>query len=342
MAIESLLKALPAAATGPYALVAYAFAAAAWAIVAWRTQRNKQLLAHLAKVPEKDRARLIRDEMGVVRLREGLSAEQWLRSRISLYYLIGFLVACVAAAVVLVVALAAPQPQADTKESTNEDAPENRWHFADVGAQRSFVEAHLGPPRNEQRGLKLVRANYRTELFYLQVTYDSDGRVVQSAVTSRQASFHPRVPFWPYGELVLGKFSFSALEDKTSPAYFDFSSKDWYYVEALGGFGATDGKSVYIGYSDYGAKYCHTVAGQEGLTDVLFAAVSDFSALGEEQKRSWRTYREGECPNAFAIRAPLDHDEIEGDDHLLLPVLDREVVYEIGEVATQESPDTAA
>ena len=93
--LRSAFSALPAAASSPLALAAYVVAVIAWVIVVWRVKRNKHLLANLDKLPENKRLDVLRLEMGVVNLKSGLSPEQYVRSRIHLYYLIGFGMICV-------------------------------------------------------------------------------------------------------------------------------------------------------------------------------------------------------------------------------------------------------
>jgi tetratricopeptide (TPR) repeat protein len=92
--LRSLLSALPAAATSPYAFAAYALVVVAYVITAWRVTRNKNLLENLEKLPSKERAKVLEIEMGGVHLATGISPEQWVRSRIHRYYLFAFLATC--------------------------------------------------------------------------------------------------------------------------------------------------------------------------------------------------------------------------------------------------------
>lgn len=101
---SSIVDALPNAAHSPLALVAYAMVVTAWAVLGWRIRRNRNLLAHLEKLPEKDRLEALRLEMGEQSLKTALNAEQWLRARIHKFVLIGFSILCLA--VVLVFAIA--------------------------------------------------------------------------------------------------------------------------------------------------------------------------------------------------------------------------------------------
>jgi hypothetical protein len=89
--LKSALGAIPDAATSPFALAGYIVAILAYVVVAWRVERNKNLLHHLQRLPKEDRFRALQVEMGSVFLREGISPEQWVQSRIHKYYLIAFM-----------------------------------------------------------------------------------------------------------------------------------------------------------------------------------------------------------------------------------------------------------
>jgi hypothetical protein len=94
MGIDAILKGLATAAINPLAFVAYICAITAWVILRWRVDRNKNLLDKLDGLPEKDRLPAIEREIGTIKLKEGLSPEQYLLSRVHLYYFLGFIVLC--------------------------------------------------------------------------------------------------------------------------------------------------------------------------------------------------------------------------------------------------------
>lgn len=107
--LRSALSALPIAASSPLAMAGYVITVVAWLVIVIRVKRNKQVLNNLDKFPKHDRLELLRAEMGAVRLKSGLSPEQYLRSRIHLYYLIGFAMICLL--LVLLFAIAASMPR---------------------------------------------------------------------------------------------------------------------------------------------------------------------------------------------------------------------------------------
>src|SRR5579871_2846430 len=108
------LSAIPSAAASPLALGAYALAIAAYVFTTWRVARNRNLLAHLQKLPPAHRLKALEIEMGGARLAAGLSPEQWVRARIHKYYLVAFLATCVV--VVAILGLAVPVASAYARQ----------------------------------------------------------------------------------------------------------------------------------------------------------------------------------------------------------------------------------
>lgn len=104
--ITHALKALPGVASSPLALIGYIVAVGAWLLIALKVQRHKSLLTNLEKLPSRHRLAALKDEMGVVPLKESLTAEQYLKSRIHLYYILAFAILCLTVVVLFVVASA--------------------------------------------------------------------------------------------------------------------------------------------------------------------------------------------------------------------------------------------
>jgi hypothetical protein len=102
--LSAFLNAIPSAAASPLALIAYLATLVAWTLVAMRVNRFKILMDRIEKLPEKDRIDAIKAEIGRD-VPEGMSAEQFLRSRIHLFVLVGFLVFCATATFVASMAL---------------------------------------------------------------------------------------------------------------------------------------------------------------------------------------------------------------------------------------------
>jgi hypothetical protein len=102
--ILATLKAIPAAATSPLALVAYLATVGAWTLIAWRVRRHSILVANIDKFPAADRKAVIGAELGHVDVPEGLSAEQFLRARIHGYVFMGWIALCITTVVVVATA----------------------------------------------------------------------------------------------------------------------------------------------------------------------------------------------------------------------------------------------
>jgi tetratricopeptide (TPR) repeat protein len=88
--VSEFLKALPVVASSPLAFVGYIVLVISWLIIGLKERRNKNLLENLEKFPEGDRLAAWETETDRVRIRHGLSGEQWIRARRQRYLFIGF------------------------------------------------------------------------------------------------------------------------------------------------------------------------------------------------------------------------------------------------------------
>jgi hypothetical protein len=137
---QSALSAIPSAASNKYAFGAYALAISAYVFTVRRVVRHKNLLENIQKLPSKDRLSALEIEIGGVRLAAGISPEQWVRSRIHIYYLFAFLATCVV--VITIAALAASETVKEaevvgTLQPGKEPTPPNGCS----GAPRQMVPA---------------------------------------------------------------------------------------------------------------------------------------------------------------------------------------------------------
>jgi|SRR5271156_6473023 len=87
--LQFFLKNLGLVAQSPYAFAAYIALLAAWIAILFRVQRNKQLLQHIGKLPDKDRLTALRYEMGTILPAHDLSSAQYLTYIKRRYYFIG-------------------------------------------------------------------------------------------------------------------------------------------------------------------------------------------------------------------------------------------------------------
>lgn len=104
MTFEQLIAALPAAAKSWPALIAYLGATTAFVVVSLKVNRNKNLLAKIKSIPERDVAQVLQMEMGAAYLSAGLSPQQWLQQQRQRYYFVAFLVVCLLIAALLIAA----------------------------------------------------------------------------------------------------------------------------------------------------------------------------------------------------------------------------------------------
>jgi len=179
--IKDVLNSLPTVATSPLALIGYVVAIAAWVTIVLKVQRNKNVLSHLKDLPAKDRLQALKDEMGVVPLKEGLSPEQYLKSRIYLYKFLAFAIICVTIVILFVVAITKTShkplpPQAsitlDSEDADKPDAPQP----AALGAVESAVRTDTSKPKiTLAAGVSVLNTSENTVTY----SYDRTGDTVQ-------------------------------------------------------------------------------------------------------------------------------------------------------------------
>src|SRR5882762_8752993 len=102
--LKNAISALPSVASSPLSLVGYVALLISWLAIALKVKRNKQLLQHLNKLPEGDRLKALEMEMGTIRVKGGMSPEQWLQARLHQYYFFGFGILCLVAVLVFAIA----------------------------------------------------------------------------------------------------------------------------------------------------------------------------------------------------------------------------------------------
>jgi len=316
---DRLFAAIPAAASNPLALVAYVLAVGAWLVIAWRVRRNRQLLTILKVIPPRERAQLLELEMGAARLAAGLDAESWLRARRHMYYLIAFIVACVAAVVVAAIAQwsagsrVLPSPSSDTSTavaaepqviysgSASHSNQLDILAYVKPGVSRHFIEYHAGPPQIELSGYQTEhgdvghRVGYAFPKYYLVLVYDAAGYVVQYGVTIRDRSVRVAFP-WP--GTIAGRDAFAAIGSGT-PVYFNSSAREWVYIENIWYAGDLQNRAGLIGYTDYGADFT-------GNSDVTVASDllpkmmgSSREQLTATETKTLREFRQHIRPNFY-------------------------------------------
>lgn len=160
MEVNEFLRALPDAATSPYAFAAYVFLVFSNFVIAWRVRRNKNLLDAIEKLPEDKRLKALELEMGNVHPKHGLTAEQWLRSKIHQYYFMAFIALAICGTIVLVVA----HSKKDDKDNWKSESVIKRLNH---GVSKEYIRARIGVP--------LISRSVSNELGLRPVTYERYG-----------------------------------------------------------------------------------------------------------------------------------------------------------------------
>ena len=112
--VKDFLHSLSVVADHPLALIGYLAVVLAWLIIGLQSRKSKALFSKVKDLPEGDRLKALELEYRSTP-KAGLSAEQWMRSRVHLYIFSGFAITCF---LVLALCLAAVfLVQAKTSES---------------------------------------------------------------------------------------------------------------------------------------------------------------------------------------------------------------------------------
>jgi hypothetical protein len=229
--ISQILKGIGAAATNPLALAAYVAAVSAWVVIQFRVLRNNNLLKQLTSLPEDARLPALRDEMGVVPLKEGISPEQWLRSRTHSYYFIGFLVLCAVLVVLFAISAYTIKAKAEIESkiprnnTSLPDPPEqqfsNKLQDIDLGVDRAYVESKLGQPRHSSKlGESVACTDYESAFAKVKFLFFKD-KALFIYVVRKGKTFQPSFFSYtslPSGKDCLGCFPFRDLTREISAA----------------------------------------------------------------------------------------------------------------------------
>jgi hypothetical protein len=307
--IRTALAALPAAATSGKALAAYAIAIAAWVIISFRVSRNRNLLKNLEKLPERDRLKALTIEMGSVPLKEGASAEQFLRARIHSYYFWAFLILCAVAVLIFLIASLTPVVMTDAfgdalalndlKRYQNAEAQrieetEKKIESVRIGMSKDLLLQEFGSPIQTLTVGGLQRLAWEVPMFWLLVDF-SEGEATDIVFTSRDKRLRPHLKFLVDSPR-LGEVTFARLDFGT-PIFATLGSKFGQYVERCDASpsNATDGHYLYLSYSSMGVEYAET------YNSSLFSVEEELSA-GKPGKATAEARKEM-IPNSIAFHS---------------------------------------
>jgi len=163
-----------------------------------------------------------------------------------------------------------------------------------AGVSIKHVEAIFGAPIVEGKipEKELTSYLYSFKKFYLQVLFDKENTVQFFAVTVKDPSFKPKLPYLV--DLKLGSFKFSEL-DGGQMLYSNVSSKFYEYAEFhyLGNPG--NYRNLYIAYNPAGTEYGAEPSWPE------ISELESPSALGK--------FKNSAFPNTFGVGTILGDEE---------------------------------
>lgn len=109
--IKALPSTIGAASKNPLALIALLILLASWVIVSLKVHRNRELLRSLGRLPQKDRLTALEAEYGIVKIKGGMSAEQWLKQQSQTYLFYGFGMLCLVAVILVAIVVYSRPPK---------------------------------------------------------------------------------------------------------------------------------------------------------------------------------------------------------------------------------------
>lgn len=109
--VKALPSTIDAASKNPLALIALLILIASWVIVSLKVYRNRELLKSLGRLPQKDRLKALEAEYGIVKIKGGMSAEQWLKQQSHTYIFYGFGMLCLVAVILVAIVVYSRPPK---------------------------------------------------------------------------------------------------------------------------------------------------------------------------------------------------------------------------------------
>lgn len=328
--MQEFLKALGVAATNPLAFVAYIAAVISWLLLRWRVDRNRNLLSRLNSIPAPQRAALLRDEMGIEEMGEGLSAEQRLRSRIHRYYFLAFVALCGVAVVLFAIAkftpAAKPQdPNAVQKVEVvnDQDAMEDRSVMRklakiELRSPQPFVQDKLGLPNKQGKEGGNTCWSYVLPKSKVKLLFDRQNQVWMLYIVMTDPDDHsPLMGRWGFDDTngQIGNFS---LNQVMAVNVSGSSGNPMIYAEKVPDIAPSSGEDLYRIWTSEGYN---TLPGpissdfDSFLFDLAFRSDPNayLSKLSNEDLVKINTLLSKVKPNAFAYVARPPYRELTKD-----------------------------
>lgn len=326
--LRAAFSALPHVVGDTRALIAYVVAVAGWVAVALKVQRNRNLLFHLRKLPEKDRLQALQMEMGAIPVPAGMTPTQYLTARVHRYYFWAFVILCVLLGAIGALAISYRSPGATEisqgfehaleaeRQKIAANAPNVRIQEAQTRIEAlqlrripEYYVQEFGEPADKGRTAELFTSPFGndysgwTYLVWLNDIYEldinfMDGRSIEYCVVSENKDFKPRVPEPADSpeSIHLGEHALAQLADTYVWANFGSGGGSIVARYGFNGSHADDNLFGYVAYAASPAEYPQ-IRGADQLPQLKPAnseAVGPSEAVGSPMG--------GEDPiNAFAV-----------------------------------------
>jgi hypothetical protein len=326
--LHAAFSALPHVLGDTRALIAYIVAVIGWAAVALKVQRNKNLLFHLRKLPEKDRLVALQMEMGAVPIPSGMTPTQYLTARVHTYYFWAFVILCTL--IGAIVALAITYRSTNVKEISRgfEDALEaDRQRVAAQAPNARIQEAEakiealqlrripeyyiqeFGQPSDKGKDRGATYLIWINDLYELDMSFEN-GRSTEYCLISKSANFKPRVPGSAEeneNPIHLGEKAVAELGDTYVWSNFGSAGGSTVIHYGLSGSNAEDNLYSYVANAASPAEY-PAIPGADKLPE-LKAASSEHGlppAYGGEPINAFAVSTLGPQPEGpLCLRLPL-------------------------------------
>jgi hypothetical protein len=103
--LKSVVSSISRLATSPTSFLAYLVIVFVWVVIAIRVKRYKRILDNLEVLPSQDRLSLLQAEMKINVLKDGITPDQFVLSKIRLHYFLGTLLLTLALVLLLAVSI---------------------------------------------------------------------------------------------------------------------------------------------------------------------------------------------------------------------------------------------
>lgn len=189
-----------------------------------------------------------------------------------------------------------PSEQAATTLQPSQPPRERLIEGIVPGYSRDYIVSRLGPAHVNNRDFPTFCEGFQQDVYsfpeaYVGIVYDPDDSVTSVFVLARTDDFQPKIPTQ---EACLGCESFADLGSK--PSGFNWSSKEWYYIESIGGGMVTNLWTIELFDSELGRGHQYSGINATEFTEMIrkFRETAETGAKLQE-------YRQRTKPNGYGV-----------------------------------------